>query len=127
MSHISIEFNNGILYCHKQGRLDGADGVRYEEAVNAYATASLVPIVVLFDARQLSLITPDASRAFVRASKIQNVKCVIFAAHDFVVTQSVRVLAIRDHNHNTHIFEDWQMATRFAQEQAGGQRRAQMA
>lgn len=114
MSIENITFNNAIMQCRESGRVDSADAEAYARAVAQYAAQSIVPIVVLMDARDAEFITPEASSIFVKANDIPNVLAFIIVTDDIMITQVARILSLRNPHHTTHTFDDWNEAITFA-------------
>lgn len=112
-----MEFRDGIFFAREVGRIDQADAELWAHYANRFAAASISPIVALVDAREVTSITPEARRIFVKASYIPNLKCGAVAARDVVSQQSSRIvgwMAERDH---THVFQTLEEARAFAESQ----------
>ena len=107
-------FEDGILICRESGRIDANDAQKFEQIVYAHANMSLTPIVVLIDAIDVELITPDANKIFLRTASIPNIRGHVVVTRNLIATQSARVLAIRNREKNTYIYESFDEALKFA-------------
>ncbi len=113
-----LSFEQGILKIHEAGRIGAADAQHFEQLVYEHANANRTPIVVLIDAREVDIITPEANQGFIRAASIANVKLYVVATDGLVITQAANILALRNPRKNTIIFESWEDAVDYAYEQA---------
>jgi hypothetical protein len=120
MAVIFQSFESGVLIIKESGRVGATDAQAFEQIIDQYATTSPVPIVLLIDAREVSVVTPDASRIFVRTASLPNIKLHVVATKGLVVTQAANILALRNPRKNTVVFEDWQYAVDYAYEHASG-------
>lgn len=110
-----VDFENGVLHIREYDRVDVQNAKLFEHVIREYASNSLVPIVVLIDARDVAVLTHDATRHFVRVSSMENVLAYVVATRGFIVTQAARILELRNRERNTVIFEDWDKAVAHVQ------------
>jgi hypothetical protein len=120
-----IRFEQGIFFAREIGKIEKADAEQWTEALRRCAASSPVPVVVLVDAREMTLISPEASRVFNKAAEIPNVRVAVVATSKPLATVMSRTVAMMSRvgqTHETHVFNSYEEAERFAFSQtAAGQ------
>lgn len=113
-----ISFEDNILHIREYNHINLTDAQKFEQVIVEHTNICPHPIVVLIDAREVAFITPDANRHFVRVSSIAGVKLNVVVTQGLIVTQSARLLELRNRERNTVVYEDWDAALARAQEVA---------
>lgn len=120
-----IQFEQGIFFAREIGKIEKADAEEWAEALRRCASASPVPVVILVDAREMTLISSDASKVFNKAAEISNVRVAAIATSKPLATVMSRTVAMMSRvgqSHETHVFNSYEEAERFAFSQtAAGQ------
>ncbi len=112
-----IRFENGIFFAREIGKIERADAEAWTEALRRCAQASLTPVVILIDAREMTLISPDASKVFSKAAEVPNVRVAAIATTTPLATVMSRTVAMMSRvgqTHDTHVFNSFEEAERFA-------------
>jgi hypothetical protein len=112
-----IRFEDGIFFAREVGKIDRADAEMWLAEMTACAQASPTPIVILVDAREMSLITPDASKVFTRAAEVPNVRVAAIATTTPLATVMSRTVSLMSQvrrTHQTHVFNSLVEAEHFA-------------
>jgi len=117
MPIVDYEQSSNILFCREVRQIDVEDARAYADAVKNVAAKSDVPIVVFIDARNAEFITPNASNVFIESTHIPNIMCYVVVTADLMMKQTSRILGMRNHRGNTHIFEKFYEAEAFVLEQ----------
>ncbi len=112
-----MQFDQGIFFAREIGKIDRADAEAWTEALRQCAASSPTPVVILIDAREMTLIAPDASKIFNRAAETPNVRVAAVATSKplaAVMSRTVAMLSRVGQTHETHIFNTLEEAERFA-------------
>ena len=120
-----IQFQQGIFFAREIGKIEKADAEEWAEALRHCAESSPVPVVILVDAREMTLISPEASKVFNKAAETPNVRVAAIATTKPLATVMSRTVAMMSRvgqSHETHVFNSYEEAERFAFSQtAAGQ------
>ncbi|NWG16154.1 MAG: hypothetical protein HXY41_05920 [Chloroflexi bacterium] len=112
-----IRFENGVFFAREIGKIERADAETWTEALRRCAQSSPTPVVVLVDAREMTIISPDASKVFNKAAEIENVRVAAIATTTPLATVMSRTVAMMSRvgqTHETHVFNSFEEAERFA-------------
>lgn len=111
-----ITFSDGICSLKEVGRITAEDAQNFTQAVATHAAQSPQQIVVVIDATQAKLITPQASLLFAKSSSTANVIGYIVIVQNVFMEGTSRLLGERNENQSTHVFTDSNKAMAFAAE-----------
>lgn len=120
-----ITFENGIFFAREIGKIEKAEAEEWADALRRCAASSPVPIVILIDARDMTLIAADASKVFSKAAEVPNVRVAAVAATRALATVMSRTVAMMSRvgqTHETHVFNSYEEAERFAFSQTAASR-----
>lgn len=120
-----ISFEDGIFFAREIGKIEKADAEQWAEALRRCAASSAVPVVILVDAREMTLIAADASKVFSKAAETPNVRVAAVATSKPLATVMSRTVAMMSRvgqTHETHVFTSYEEAERFAFSQAAAAR-----
>ncbi len=74
-------FENRVFFAVESGFLSGEDGAEWARRLKQAAETSAEPIVALVDASTVTSMSVEAQRAFVNASRTQNLVAVVVATN----------------------------------------------
>lgn len=112
-----IHFEQGVFFAREIGKIARADAEVWTDALRRCAASSPTPVVILIDAREMTIIAPDASKVFSKAAEVPNVRVAAIATSKPLATVMSRTVAMMSRvgqTHETHIFNTMEEAERFA-------------
>jgi len=110
-----ISFENGLYFARESGEISLADAELWAKYAVLYASHSETPIVALIDARDVTFVTVEARRIFVRASHIPNLHGACVATKTVRNTQTSRIIGKMAQHDHTSVFETLEEARWHAQ------------
>jgi hypothetical protein len=110
-----ISFEDGIYFARESGEISLADAELWAKYAVLYASHSQTPIVALIDARDVTFITVEARRVFVRASHIPNLRGACVATKSVRNAQTSRIIGKMSLDDHTFVFETLEEARWYAQ------------
>jgi hypothetical protein len=122
MPIVDMQFENGIFFAREVGTISRNDAEVWADMLRQFARHSPEPVVILIDATQLGMVTPDAGKVFTRAAETPNVRVAAIAAGAGMAELQSRMISLMSRvgqTHETHVFAQLAEAQRFALEHVG--------
>lgn len=117
MATTNLHVHAGVFSCRQFGHIDVEDAQLFTHHLRIAAGESRLPIIARIDAREATLLKPDAGKILMKATAIPNLDAIVIVTGNLVMTQTSRLLAIRSRQRNIHVFESWEDAETFTNAQ----------
>lgn len=120
MAILEMQVRDGVSFAKLEGQLDKGDAEQWLGALRQHAAASATPIIALLDFTGVEFVSAPARIVFAEATKTPNLRVIVIATHDLLMTQTARMISLLGERGRMRLFVSIEEARRYAADYAAG-------
>lgn len=118
MAILLMQIENSVFVTSFEGHVDKVDADQWFATLHEHASASGTPVIAILDFTKVKFISAPARITIAEATKMRNVRLLIVATNDLMMTQTARMISLLGEQGRMVILVSIEEARRYAAEHA---------